>query len=121
MREQLALITQDYGVRIEVRRSAQEIPFAYVLDGSQGAAMGGITPQQLALHFPTTELAMIGDELADGFDITETNGTFPLSLFDGSRTDCSLARLATYTGTPPEAFPRYALVTHYHRLVHKFI
>ncbi|GAC1613142.1 MAG: AMP nucleosidase [Novosphingobium sp.] len=121
LREQLALITQDYGVRIEVRRSKQEVPFPYVLDISQGAAMGGVTPQQLAQHFPTTELAMIGDELADGFDITETNGTFPLSLFDGLRTDFSLARLAHYTGTPPEDFQRYVLFTNYHRYVDEFV
>ncbi|WP_295638646.1 AMP nucleosidase [Novosphingobium sp.] len=121
LREQLGLISQDYGVRIEVRRSTQEIPFAYVLDGSQGATMAGVTPQQLAQHFPTTELAMIGDELADGFDLTETNGPFPLSLFDGLRTDFSLARLAHYTGTPPEDFQRYVLFTNYHRYVDEFV
>ena len=64
---------------------------------------------------------MIGDELADGFDITETNGTFPLSLFDGLRTDFSLARLAHYTGTPPEDFQRYILFTNYHRYVDEFV
>ena len=121
LREQLTLIATDYGVQIEVRRSTQEIPFAYVLDGSQGAAMGGITPQQLAQHFPTTELAMIGDELADGYDLADTGGTLPLSLFDGLRTDFSLARLAHYTGTPPEDFQRYILFTNYHRYVDEFV
>lgn len=121
LREQLSLIAADYGVRIEVRRSRQEIPFPYVLDISQGAAMGGITPQQLAQHFPTTELAMIGDELADGYDLAETGSTLPLSLFDGLRTDFSLARLAHYTGTPPEDFQRYILFTNYHRYVDEFV
>ena len=32
--EQLSLLSQDYGVQIEVGLSSQEIPYPYVLDGS---------------------------------------------------------------------------------------
>ena len=45
----------------------------------------------------------------------------PLSLFDGLRTDFSLARLAHYTGTAPEHFQRYILFTNYHRYVDEFV
>jgi hypothetical protein len=45
--------------------------------------MNGVTPQDLAQHFPTTELARIGDEIADGLDVPEYEGLLPLSLFDG--------------------------------------
>ena len=119
--EQLALIMSDYEVRIEVCPSRQEIPFPYVLDGSDGAQMGGVTPQDLAQHFPTTELARIGDEIADGLDVPEYEGLLPLSLFDGLRTDFSLARLAHYTGTRPDDFQRYVLFTNYHRYVDEFV
>ena len=119
--EQLALITSDYDVRIEVCPSRQEIPFPYVLDGSDGAQMNGVTPQDLAQHFPTTELARIGDEIADGLDVPEYEGLLPLSLFDGLRTDFSLARLAHYTGTRPDDFQRYVLFTNYHRYVDEFV
>jgi AMP nucleosidase len=119
--EQLALILSDYEVRIEVCPSRQEIPFPYVLDGSDGAQMSGVTPQDLAQHFPTTELARIGDEIADGLDVPEYEGLLPLSLFDGLRTDFSLARLAHYTGTRPDDFQRYVLFTNYHRYVDEFV
>ncbi|ODU70454.1 MAG: AMP nucleosidase [Novosphingobium sp. SCN 66-18] len=119
--EQLALIMSDYEVRIEVCPSRQEIPFPYVLDGSDGAQMSGVTPQDLAQHFPTTELARIGDEIADGLDVPEYEGLLPLSLFDGLRTDFSLARLAHYTGTRPDDFQRYVLFTNYHRYVDEFV
>lgn len=119
--EQLALIMSDYEVRIEVCASRQEIPFPYVLDGSDGAQMNGVTPQDLAQHFPTTELARIGDEIADGLDVPEYEGLLPLSLFDGLRTDFSLARLAHYTGTRPDDFQRYVLFTNYHRYVDEFV
>ncbi|MBD3729163.1 MAG: AMP nucleosidase [Sphingomonadales bacterium] len=121
LREQLELICREYRVEIEVRPSRQEIAFPYVLDGQQGAAMAGISPAELARHFPTTELALIGDELADGVDIGDTGGTLPLSLFDGLRTDYSLARLAHYTGTPAEHFQRFILFTNYHRYVDEFV
>ncbi|MEZ5697359.1 MAG: AMP nucleosidase [Sphingomonadaceae bacterium] len=119
--EQLALITRDYKVRIEISPSRQEIPFPYVLDGQQGAAMAGISPQILAKHFPATDLALIGDELADGIEFDSGEETMPLSLFDGLRTDYSLARLAHYTGTAPEHFQRYILFTNYHRYVDEFV
>ncbi len=119
--EQLDLLRSDYGVEIDCVPSRQEIPFPYVLDSERGAAMLGVTPGELALHFPTTELALIGDELADGFDIGVPGGPLPLSLFDGLRTDFSLARLAHYTGTAPEHFQRFVLFTNYHRYIDEFV
>ena len=121
--EQLRLIDTGYDVRIEVAPSAQEMPFPYVLDG--GAGLGTVSPQDLARYFPTTELAMIGDELADGYDMGHSGAglgqSLPLSLFDGLRTDFSLARLAHYTGTAPEHVQRYILFTNYHRYVDEFV
>src|SRR3546814_3127970 len=55
--EQLALLEAEYEVEFEVSRSAQEIPFPYVLDG---VPIGTVRPQDLAQHFPSTDLAMIG-------------------------------------------------------------
>ena len=117
--EQLGLLTADYAVTVECGRSAQEIPFPYVLDGS--AALGTIDPAELARHFPATELAHIGDELADGIDTGTLHQVLPLALFDGLRTDFSLARLAHYTGTPAEDFQRFILFTNYHRYVDEFV
>ncbi len=117
--EQLALLAADYEVKIDVGRSRQPMPFPYVLDASDDLA--GISPAELARHFPTTDLAHIGDELADGIDPGAPGEAIPLALFDGLRTDFSLARLAHYTGTPPEHFQRYVLFTNYHRYVDEFV
>ncbi|MGB3472781.1 MAG: AMP nucleosidase [Erythrobacter sp.] len=118
--EQLELIAAEYDVDVTVSRSRQEIPFPYVLDGDAGAAMVGIAPQDIALHFPSTDLALIGDELADGIEYDE-DIDMPLSLFDGLRTDYSLARLAHYTGTAVEDFQDFILFTNYHRYVDEFV
>ncbi len=119
--EQLDLIGSDYEIELEARLSSQEIPFPYVMDGDLAAELAGISPQDIARHFPSTELADIGDELADGIEIDESGGTIPLSLFDGLRTDFSLARLAHYTGTDTQHFQRFVLFTNYHRYVDEFV
>jgi len=121
LREQLSLIAQDYAVELDVRPSRQEIPFPYVIDSDLTMRLGSITPHELAAHFPTTELADIGDELADGIALGAPGEAMPLSLFDGLRTDFSLARLAHYTGTDPEHFQRFVLFTNYHRYVDEFV
>ena len=119
--EQLNLLLTDYQVELDCGLSRQEIPFPYVLDAERGAAMLGTTPSELARHFPTTELALIGDELADSIDIGAPGEAMPLSLFDGLRTDFSLARLTHYTGTAPEQFQRFILFTNYHRYIDEFV
>lgn len=118
--EQLELIASEYEVEVTVSRSRQEIPFPYVLDGEAGAAMVGIAPREIAAHFPATDLALIGDELADGIEI-DGDHDMPLSLFDGLRTDYSLARLKHYTGSEVSDFQDFVLFTNYHRYVDEFV
>jgi AMP nucleosidase len=119
--EQIDLLVRDYGVDVETALSDQPIPFPYVLEGLDMSALEGIPPTELARYFPATELAAIGDEIADGLFAPDAEGDRPLALFDGLRTDFSLARLRHYTGTPPENVQRYILFTNYHRYVDEFI
>ena len=119
--EQIDLLIADYGVTIDVGRSRQEIPFPYVLDPGHDLALEGVAPTELARWFPATELAFIGDEIADGIPALDDSAPHPLMLFDGLRTDFSLARLRHYTGTPPEHVQHYILFTNYHRYVDEFV
>ena len=100
--QQLSLLLQDFEVEPEVVRSTQEIPFAYVLDGSVDLSLSDVSAAEIAHHFPVTQLASIGDEVADGLWMPEMGDARPLALFDGLRTDFSLARLAHYTGGPAD-------------------
>jgi AMP nucleosidase len=118
---QLDLLNEQYELEISVGRSRQEIPFPYVLDGSADLELGTVSPNELARHFPTTELADIGDEIADGLLRVKGNSSSPLALFDGLRTDFSLARLRHYTGAPAEHVQHYILFTNYHRYVDEFV
>ena len=119
--EQLSLLLGDFAVDVDVVRSAQDIPFPYVLDGSIDLDIEDLTAAELGRHFPATELASIGDEIADGFWSPDRVDTRPLTLFDGPRTDFSLARLAHYTGAPADNVQSYVLFTNYHRYVDEFV
>jgi AMP nucleosidase len=119
--EQLSLLLAEFEVEAEVGRSTQEIPFPYVVDAAADLGEGGPGPAELARRFPSTELASIGDEIADGLWSPERSATRPLALFDGLRTDFSLARLAHYTGSPADVVQTYVLFTNYHRYVDEFI
>ena len=118
--EQLGLLMQDFQVEIEVGRSAQEMPFPYVLD-PKDLAQADVSSAEIARHFPTTELAHIGDETVDGAWDYEAGRPRPLALFDGLRTDFSLARLTHYTGAPADHVQQYILFTNYTRYVDEFV
>nr|WP_295672233.1 AMP nucleosidase [Sphingomonas sp.] len=118
--EQLTLLIEDYDVEVEAVAGRQEIPFPYVIDPGHALSLDEVSASDLARFFPATELAHIGDEIADGLWVAH-DGTQPLALFDGLRTDFSLARLRHYMGTPAEHAQRYVLFTNYHRYVDEFV
>ena len=119
--EQLSLLLTDFEIEIEVSRSSKEIPYPYVLDGSVELDGSTSSAAEIARYFPSTELASIGDEIADGVWASEPGGARPLTLFDAPRTDFSLARLAHYTGSPAGTVQAYVLFTNYHRYVDEFV
>lgn len=117
---QLEHLVSDYPIEVSVGRSRSEIPYAYVLDGS-GIDLGDVTAAVLSRSFPSNELAHIGDEIADGVWDYSSREARPLALFDGPRTDFSLARLKHYTGTDSAHFQNYVLFTNYVRYVDEFV
>ena len=118
--EQLGLLERDYGAGFIVEASSLEIPYPFVLDGAN-LDLDGAVSADLARHFPATDLAFISDDVADGlWDLTPDDER-PLALFDGLRTDFSLARLKHYTGTPADHTQNFVLFTNYHRYVDAFV
>ncbi|MCK8455656.1 AMP nucleosidase [Sphingomonas faeni] len=118
--EQLTLLIEDYDVTVEAVEGRQEIPFPYVIEPGHALSLDEVSATELSRHFPATELAHIGDEIADGLWVANDD-TRPLALFDGLRTDFSLARLRHYMGTPAEHAQRFVLFTNYHRYVDEFV
>jgi len=119
--EQLRPLAEEFHAVIEVGRSAQEIPYPYVLDRGDEFDNGGVTASMLARHFPTPLLAEVGDETADSLWHAPPGEPLPLALFDAVRVDYSLRRLVHYTGTDWRAVQPWILLTNYHRYVDQFL
>jgi AMP nucleosidase len=119
--EQLNFLVRDYAASIEVGVSDQEIPYPYVFERGDELARGAHSASELAQHFPTPNLAKVGDEIADGTWIFHDDEPRPLSMFDAARVDYSLRRLVHYTGSDWRAIQPWILLTNYHRYVDQFI
>jgi AMP nucleosidase len=119
--EQVEHLVRDFSVSVSVGRSNQEIPYPYILDGAQDLQLDDAEAEDIARWFPATQLANIGDEVADGVWFPGLEEVRPLALFDAPRVDFSLARLKHYTGTPVEHVQDYILFTNYTRYVDEFV
>ena len=119
--DQLTHLVRDYDAQIEVGLSTQQIPYPYVLEKGNEFGQGPITAAELALHFPIPDLALVGDEIADGQWEQKSGEPLPLALFDAVRVDYSLKRLQHYSGTHWGRFQPWILLTNYHRYVDQFI
>ena len=119
--EQLRPLVAEYGAEIEVGVSTQEIPFPYTMERVDEIGRKGISASDLARHFPTPRLSLVGDEVADGEWEAPEGEPRPLALFDAVRVDYSLRRLVHYTGCDWRWVQHWILLTNYHRYVDQFI
>jgi AMP nucleosidase len=119
-REQIALLIERHKVPVIVGLSDQPIPFPFVVDH---------TPAQLDAEqlwnvrngFVLPNLSRIDDSIPNGTRSFGEKDIKPLSLFSAERVDYSLHRLKHYTGTSPEHFQGFILLTNYQRYIDAFI
>src|SRR5581483_218425 len=119
--EQLNPLVAENDAEISVEASSQEIPYPYVLERVEDIARNGLTASELAGHFPTPILSLVGDEVADGQWEVPEGEPRPLALFDAVRIDYSLRRLVHYTGSDWRNVQQWILLTNYHRYVDQFV
>lgn len=119
--EQLRPLVGEFGARLEVGVSDQEIPYPFVTEEGDEFIHGELSVSELARHFPTPVLAYVGDEIADGTWVFERRRSRPLALFDALRVDFSLRRLLHYTGTDWRTIQPWILFTNYQRYVDQFL
>lgn len=119
--EQLELLIKNHDVPVAVGISSTPIPLPFALN-----------PQEFVSHsasswlfrhvFEFPDLTSIDDSIANGaYIFSSSNNIRPLSLFTAPRVDYSLHRLKHYTGTSPEHFQRFILLTNYQRYIPPFI
>ncbi|CAO5680791.1 MAG: AMP nucleosidase [Holosporales bacterium] len=117
--EQISLLMENHKIEVLVGQSDLAMPLPFVIDHSTLS----LTPKQSARvreGFVLPDLSRIDDTIANG-TYKNTQGIKPLSLFSAERVDYSLHRLQHYTGTSPDHFQGFVLLTNYQRYIDAFI
>ena len=118
--EQIGYLLKHHEVPVHVGVSNRPIPLPFVIEES----VTDITEadlRALQAHFALPDLSATDDSIANGTFVGAPGEPRPLALFTAERVDYSLARLQHYTGTSPEHFQNFVLLTNYQRYVDGFI
>jgi AMP nucleosidase len=118
--EQISHLLKHHGVPVHVGVSARPIPLPFVIEESV-TDITEVDLRALQAHFALPDLSATDDSIANGTFASAPGEARPLALFTAERVDYSLARLAHYTGTAPEHFQNFVLLTNYQRYVDEFI
>ncbi len=112
--EQIGLLIQNHGLAVEIGESDEPIPihFAYPRDINIATDLHA-SDRPLRDFFDTPDLAVMDDAIVNGTLRASPGAPAPLSLFSAARVDYSLHRLYHYTGTDPEHFQNFVILTNY--------
>ena len=119
-RTQLGILMANHRVPVAVGVSQRRIPLPYAGEDLAAELPPELMPQVQHL-FPMPDLAHTDDAIANGTWRGQPGEPRPLALFTAERVDYSLQRLLHYTGTSPEHFQRFVLLTNYQRYVDHFL
>ena len=119
-RTQLNLLVRNHSAPLVTGISDRPIPLPFVVE-EIGSGLPQARLHELQHLFPMPDLSRTDDDIANGTWRTTGREPAPLALFTAERVDFSLQRLAHYTGTHPEYFQRFVLLTNYQRYVDYFV
>jgi len=122
-KEQMRLLVENHGGKIEVGYSDTPIPIHFAL-GEYYHLEQDLSEEAMAafsLSFDQPDLSIMDDEIANSRNVVKDGEGMPLSLFSGPRVDLSLSRLKHYTGTAAKHFQNYVIFTNYQFYIDEFI
>src|SRR5688500_715345 len=118
--EQIGFLLKHHGVPVHIGVSDRPIPLPFVIEESV-TDISEADLRALQAYFALPDLAATDDAIANGTFTPRPGDPAPLALFTAERVDYSLARLHHYSGTSPEHFQNFVLLTNYQRYVDEFI
>ncbi len=123
--DQISLLIDRHKVPVYVGTSNWPIPLPFAIDHTPAQLdprafdMGQLW--QLQTGFALPDLTRVNDDIANCTYRPGITGIKPVSMFSGERVDYSLHRLHHYTGTSPDHFQGFVLLTNYQRYVDEFV
>ena len=120
--QQLELLMMNHGVAIQIATSTTPIPVHFAVAGNAAVSVPqeGVLDFSLRDVFDVPDLATTNDDIVNGVDIRNPDGSAPLAPFTAQRVDYSLARLSHYTATDASHFQNHVLFTNYQFYVDEF-
>ncbi len=119
---QINLLMENHGVKVEIGTSSTPMPVHFAVANVEGLTV----PQEIAPEFTlrdvfdVPDLSTTNDDIANGLDVENPDGSRPLAPFTAQRVDYSLARLSHYTATNAKFFQNHVLFTNYQFYVEEF-
>jgi AMP nucleosidase len=118
--EQIDLLLRHHDVPVVVGVSDRQIPLPFVIEESV-TDVSEANVRALQEHFALPDLSATDDAIVNGTFQPGPGEPRPLAPFTAERVDYSLARLHHYSGTSPEHFQDFVLLTNYQRYVDEFV
>ena len=121
LKMQIGLLLKNYGAPVTVCASAIPIPVHFAMsDVPETDVFSDTLDVPLRDVFDVPDLSTMNDDIVNGLDVRNGDGSKPLAPFTAERVDYSLARLRHYTLTSPEHFQNLVLFTNYQFYVDGF-
>jgi AMP nucleosidase len=123
--DQISLLIERHKVPVYVGKSNWPIPLPFAMDHTPDQLdprtldMGQLWQMQTGFALPN--LTRVNDDIANCIYKAGEGGIKPISMFSGERVDYSLHRLHHYTGTSPDHFQGFVLLTNYQRYIDEFV
>ncbi len=120
--QQIGLLIHNHGVPVIIGPSETPIPIHFAVAGNPAVTVPheGVLDFSLRDVFDVPDLATTNDDIVNGRQLVNADGSFPLAPFTAQRVDYSLARLTHYTATDPVHFQNHVLFTNYQFYVDEF-
>jgi len=119
--QQIGLLIKNHGVSVLIGQSQTPIPVHFAVTGADvKVPQDGAMDFTLRDVFDVPDLSTTNDNIVNGTNAANADGSGPLAPFTAQRVDYSLARLSHYTATRPEYFQNHILFTNYQFYVEEF-
>ena len=120
LEQQIGLLIENHAEPIVIGVSSTPMPVHFAVSGEVEVPQEGALQFTLRDVFDVPDLATTNDDIVNGVDVLNEDGSSPLAPFTAQRIDYSLARLQHYTATKAEHFQNHVLFTNYQFYVEEF-
>ena len=120
LEQQIGLLIENHDEPVVIGVSDTPMPVHFAVSGEVAVPQEGALQFTLRDVFDVPDLATTNDDIVNGVECCNEDGSKPLAPFTAQRIDYSLARLQHYTATNAEYFQNHVLFTNYQFYVKEF-